>query len=238
MISQKKIWFFIIIILITINKLYENQSDPDEELGNSALIYLHKLAYFTANYQEATKDDDQFGCYHSYKNIQKMAHKALVKMNLMSFPPRDAVQDVSKILHISQLTPNQCSNKIYAQIEFMISGESIVALRYDYAIGGRKWYKLTRENKIEAENPLEYARSLKDKNYSWVSVRPKGMIFMIETDWKAEAASSQIDDPAIENSGNNLKAVEVDYRRVNESSTKSVYFYRTKAEAETYSKND
>jgi hypothetical protein len=44
-------------------------------------------------------------------------------------------------------------------------------------------------------------------------------------------ASRKVDDPSIENSGNNLKAVEVDYRKNSDDSNTMVYFYRTKEDA-------
>ena len=40
-----------------------------------------------------------------------------------------------------------------------------------------------------------------------------------------------MDDPSIENSGNNLKAVEVGYRKNSNDSNSMVYFYRTKEDA-------
>jgi hypothetical protein len=113
----------------------------------------------------------------------------------------------------------------------MIAGQAIMSLRYDYAIGDGDWYRVSASGDVEAKNPLRYAQSLNDQNYAWVSVRPKGMIFMLESDWKAEMASHEVDDPSVENSGNNLKAVEVDYRKNSDDNTTTVYFYRTKEDA-------
>ena len=58
------------------------------------------------------------------------------------------------------------------------------------------------------------------------------MNFMVVTDWKAEMASREVGDPSIENSGNNLKAVEVDYRKNSDDSNTMVYCYRTKEDAQ------
>ena len=112
-----------------------------------------------------------------------------------------------------------------------IAGQAIMSLRYDYAVGDGDWYMINADGNIEAKNPLRYAKSLEDQKYSWVSLRPKGMVFMVESDWKAEMASRAVDDPSIENSGNNLKAVEVGYRKNSNDSNSMVYFYRTKEDA-------
>jgi hypothetical protein len=52
------------------------------------------------------------------------------------------------------------------------------------------------------------------------------------SDWKAEMASREIGDPAIENSGNSLKSIEVGYRKNSGDDNTDVYFYRTKEEAQ------
>ena len=85
---------------------------------------------------------------------------------------------------------------------------------------------------VEAKNPLRYAQSLSDQNYSWVIVRPKDMTLAIVSDWKAEMASHEVGDPAIENSGNNLKIVEVGYSKNSGDDNTYVYFYRTKEDAQ------
>jgi hypothetical protein len=113
----------------------------------------------------------------------------------------------------------------------MIAGQAIMALRYDYAIGGGDWFTVNTSGDVEAQNPLRYAQSLKDQGYSWVSARPTSMMVIVESDWKAEMASREVDDPSIENSGNNLKDIEVDYRKNSGGNTTEVYFYRTKEEA-------
>jgi hypothetical protein len=87
------------------------------------------------------------------------------------------------------------------------------------------------EGRHEAKNPLRYAQSLKDQNYSWVVVRPKGMVAMIEEDWKAEMSSQNVVDPSIKNSSNNLEAVEVGYRKNSGDTNTIVYFYRTEEDA-------
>jgi hypothetical protein len=58
------------------------------------------------------------------------------------------------------------------------------------------------------------------------------MVFVVVSDWKAEMASHEVGDPAIENSGNNLKIIEVDYRKNSGDDNTSVYFYRTKEDAQ------
>lgn len=57
------------------------------------------------------------------------------------------------------------------------------------------------------------------------------MYSKVETAWKAEMASQAVDDTSIENSGSNLRAVEVDYREKSDDDNKMVYFYRTKQDA-------
>jgi hypothetical protein len=114
----------------------------------------------------------------------------------------------------------------------MTAGQAILGLRTDYAIGGADWYKVDASGTVEAKNPLRYAQSLKDQNYSWIDVRPKGKMFLLVPDWKAEMASHNVSDPVIENSGSNLKAVEVDYRKNAGDDNTYVYFYRSREEAQ------
>jgi hypothetical protein len=45
-------------------------------------------------------------------------------------------------------------------------------------------------------------------------------------------ASHEVGDPAIENSGNNLKTIEVDYRKKSGDDNTFAYFYRTKGDAQ------
>jgi len=47
---------------------------------------------------------------------------------------------------------------------------------------------------------------------------------IVESDWKNEMASQEVGDPSIGNSGNNLKAVEVDYRKNSGDANTSIYF--------------
>jgi hypothetical protein len=93
------------------------------------------------------------------------------------------------------------------------------------------WYAFSDGTSISVKNPLRYSQSLRDQGYSWVSVRPKDMLVIAPSDWYAELASGHVDDPAIENSGVNLKAVEVAYRQRPEDSTSTVYFYRNEDDA-------
>jgi len=213
---------------------YAAQSTNDEVFANAALRSLHDLARAVAQYEQATMDGDQLGCHDAYTSMQKAAHVALTDMHSMSFAPADAIEDVSILLRVGQLEQNGCSDSddIATRSLLMMAGQPIMALRYDYSIGDRDWYTIISRGTINHQNPLQYADSLRDKSYSWVSVRPKDMVFMVESDWKAELASYEVNDPSIENSGSNLKAVEVDYRKRSNDRTTVVYFYRTKEAAQ------
>src|SRR3984957_9107017 len=113
----------------------------------------------------------------------------------------------------------------------LIGGQAISALRYDYAIGEGDWFTISEGAAISSKNPLRYSQSLRDQSYSWVSVRPKDMLVIAPSDWKAEMASREVDDSTIENSGANLKAVEVAFRQRPEDTNTTVYFYRNKDDA-------
>lgn len=151
-------------------------------------------------------------------------------------PPQDAIDDVSKLLRISHLVKGGCSNDMFTSSELISAGQAIIALRYDYAIGDRDWYTVAKDGASVAKNPLRYAQSLRDEGYAQVGIRPKGAIFLVETDWKAEMASNEVDDPSIRDSGDNLNAVEVDYSKSVEVGPKQVYFYRTRAKAANVAK--
>jgi len=156
-------------------------------------------------------------------------------MHYMSFAPIDAIASATSLLRVSRLAANGCVNEGATVTNMLlptIAGQAIMSLRYDYAIGGRAWYTVGTSGDAEPKNPLGYAQLLNDQNYAWVNVRPKGMILMVESDWKAEIASHEVDDPSIENSGNNLKAVEIDYRKRSDDDNATVYFYRTKEDAQ------
>lgn len=214
--------------------VHAGQTADDEIFANAALRSLHDLAYAVAQYEQASKDSDEFGCRDAYLSMQKVAHEALTGMHSMSFAPIDAIGDVSILLRISHLEKNRCSDSDSPSTRFLftLAGQAIMALRYDYSIGNGDWYTITPGGTIKGKNPLQYAESLKDQSYSWVSVRPKGMFIMVESDWKAELASYEVNDPSIENSGGNLKAVEVDYRKNSNDSSTTVYFYRTEEGAQ------
>jgi hypothetical protein len=113
-----------------------------------------------------------------------------------------------------------------------MAGQAVLGLRVDYAIGDAHWYMANTSGEIEPKNPLCYAQSLNDQNYSWIDVRPKGMFIIAVSDWKAEMASREVGDPAVVNSGNSLKGIEVDYRKSSSDDNTKVYFYRTKEEAQ------
>jgi hypothetical protein len=207
------------------------QTLSDQATANAALRSLHDLARAIANYQQAAKDSDRLGCHEAYLSIQKLAHAALTEMHNMSSQPIDAIEDVSSLLRVGELARNDCSYDLATKSLLLIGGQAILALRYDYAIGDGDWYTISEGGAISAKNPLRYSQSLRDQSYSWVSVRPKDMLVIAPSDWKAEMASRDVDDSTIENSGTNLKAVEVGYRQRPEDSNTTVYFYRNKKDA-------
>ena len=209
-------------------------STNDETFANAALRELHNLAVASAQSERAAKDSDGIGCRDAYDGIQKAAHQALTNMHQMSFAPIDALNRVSSLLRVSNMAPNGCPDEDVIKMAPppMLAGQAIVALRTDYSIGDAEWYMVNASGDFEAKNPLRYAQSLNNQSYSWVDVRPKGMLFTVVTDWKAEMASNEVGDPSIENSGNNLKFVEVDYRKNSGDDNTSVYFYRTKEDAQ------
>jgi hypothetical protein len=208
-------------------------STNDEVFANAALRKLHDLAMATAQSERAAKDSDRIGCREAYDGLQKAAHEALTNMHQMSFAPIDALDRVSAALRVSNLAQNGCPDEATMRLVSlpMLAGQAIFALRVDYAVGDADWYTSNKSGDVEAKNPLRYAQSLSDQNYSWVDVRPKGMFVIAVRDWKAEMASHDVGDPAIENSGNNLKIAEVGYRKNSGDDNTSVYFYRTKEDA-------
>jgi hypothetical protein len=189
-------------------------STHDEMFANAALRELHDLVVASAQSERAAKDSDSIGCRDAYDRMQKAAHQALTNIHQMSFAPIDALNRVSSLLRVSNLAPNGCPDEAVMKMAPlpMLAGQAIIALRTDYSIGDVEWYMVNPSGDVEAKNPLHYAQSLNDQNYSWVDVRPKGMTFIVVTDWKAEMASHEVGDPSIENSGNNLKIVEVGLR--------------------------
>jgi hypothetical protein len=150
-------------------------STYDEVFANAALRELHNLAVASAQSAQAAQDSDDIGCREGNKGIQEAAHEALKSMHYMSFTPIDAIEAVSTLLRLSHLPlPDGCPSEFAMSIQTMLAGQAIMSLRWDYAVGGRDWYTVKPSGEVEAENPLRYAQSLKDQNYSWVSVRPKG----------------------------------------------------------------
>jgi hypothetical protein len=85
------------------------QTPSDQATANAALRSLHDLARAIANYQQAAKDSDRLGCHEAYLSIQKLAHAALTEMHSMSSQPIDAIEDVSSLLRVGELAPNDCS---------------------------------------------------------------------------------------------------------------------------------
>jgi hypothetical protein len=207
-------------------------SSSDQMFADAALSGLHDLVRAVAQYDQATQDSDELGCNAAYGDMQRAAHYALTNMHHMSFAPIDAIYDVQSVLRIGVMASQGCDSGLLRMkaLDFPAS-QAIASLRYDYSIGDGDWYTISAKDDVKAKNPLQYAQSLKDQNYSWVSVRPKGMIVIGIPDWKAELASHQVNDSSIENSGDNLKAVEVDYRKESNDSNTMIYFYRTKEDA-------
>jgi hypothetical protein len=208
-------------------------SANDDVFANTALRELHRLALAAAKIEQAAQDSDTLGCNEAFQNIQTVAHDALVKMHSISFEPKDAIGHVSAILRLSQMTPNGCPDRMVTNTDLLSTeaSQAIIALRYDYAIGDRDWHTINASGDVESSNPIRYAESLKNQNYSWVDVRPKDKIIMLVSDWKAEMASIDVNDPSIENSGSNLNAVEVGYRKNSDDGNTTVVFYRTKEAA-------
>src|SRR5215469_11331345 len=106
----------------------------DEIFANAALRSLHDLARAVARYEQAAKDADQLGCHDTYISMQRAAHEALTDMHSMSVAPIDAIEDVSLLLKISPLQPNECPGSVDVATSslFLVAGQAIVALRYDY----------------------------------------------------------------------------------------------------------
>jgi hypothetical protein len=232
--AMRDILMTIATMLVVTSGFARAASPNDEMFANAGLRELHNLAVASARSEQAAKDSDGIGCRDAYENMQKAAHQALTNMHQMSFAPINALARVSSLLRVSNLVPNGCLDEDMIKMAPlpMLAGQAIFALRTDYSIGDSEWYMVTASGDIEPKNPLRYAQSFKDQSYSWVDVRPKNMLFIGVTDWKAEMASSKVDDPSIENSGNNLKIVEVDYRKNPGDDNTSVYFYRTKEDAQ------
>ncbi len=208
-------------------------SSNDEVLANAALRELHNVVLASAQSERAAKDNDAVGCRDAYESMQKAAHEALMDIHSMSFAPINALDDVSSLLQVSLMSADGCPDEALMNMNLLltVAGEAIISLRNDYAIGDAEWYRVNAHGDVEAKNPLRYAQSLKDQNYIWTSVRPKEMYSKVETAWKAEMASQAVDDTSIEDSGSNLKAVEVDYREKSDQDNTTVYFYRTKQDA-------
>ena len=237
MVMRKLIYIVAVAILAMTAGLnttvHAKQTADDVAFANAALRNLHSLARSIAQYDQATKDNDQLGCKDAYINLQNFAHEALTDMHSMSFAPIDGIGDVSTLLRMSQFEQYRCtgSDDFVTRLNFIMTGQAIMALRYDYSIGNGDWYTIGPNGAIEVRNPLQYAALLKDRNYSWVSVRPKGMLPLIESHWRDEISSQEVDDPSIENSGTNLQTVEVDYRKNPNDRSTTVYFYRSEGDA-------
>jgi hypothetical protein len=212
----------------------KQQTADDQSNADAALQELHTLGYYVAKYDRAAKQDDDYGCRSAYENIPKTAHDALEDMNRMSFTPVSAVDSVSTLFRLGNTVANGCDKQVAVGLQgldFAVS-QAIAGLRSDFAIGSGDWYGVNTDGAVEAKNPLKYAQSLKDAGYSWVSVRPFGAGIIGVPDWKKELASTKVDDPTIDDSGSNLKAAEVDYRKNSGDNNTVIPFYRTREEAQ------
>jgi hypothetical protein len=218
-------------IMLALARLAHAASSNDETFANAALRELHNIAVAATQSEQAAKDNDGLGCTKAYDSLQNIAHEALTYMHQMSFAPIDALEPVSALLHLS---PDGCPDDIVTRtgILTVTAGQAIVGLRTDYAAASTDWYTVGGSGTIAAKNPLRYAQSLRAQGYSWVDVRPIGKLVVGVWDWKAEMASQDVGDPAIENSGANLKAVEVGYRKKSGDDNTDVYFYRSRKEAQ------
>jgi len=207
----------------------------DEIFGTAALRELHNLAIASAKSERAAKDADRLGCLEASDQIHRAAHEALTDMHSLSFAPFTALDSVTRVLRTIDLSPNGCIDDFIVRTDVlpMIAGQAIFGLRIAYAIGNDDWYQVNSDGNVEAKNPLRYAQSLIEQRYSWVDVRPKDMVIVGVLDWKAEMASRDAADPAIDNSGINLKSIEVDYRKTSADDNSFVYFYRTRELAES-----
>jgi hypothetical protein len=217
--------------------LTATKSSNDETAANFALGDLHEIAVAASRAVSAAKDGDDIGCREAAASIQEAGHAALTNLHTMSFVPADAIQTTSGILHIMHDAGGQCVDHYTAIGLPMFAAQAILHLRWDYAVGTADWYT-AKGGGVEAANPLKFAQSLRDKNYSWVDVRPKDELIILVPDWKAEMASHRVDDPSIEDSGTSLKAVEVGYRVKPDDKVTATYFYRTKEDAEAAEKAD
>src|SRR5258706_13043139 len=117
-------------------------STNDEVFANAALRKLHKLVIASVQSERAAKDSDRIGCRDAHDSLQKAAHEALTNMHQMSLAPIGALEDVSHLLRVSNLTQNGCPDDAVIRLGNLplIAGQAIVGLRTDYAIGDADWY--------------------------------------------------------------------------------------------------
>ena len=202
-------------------------SDDDETFANSALSYLHEAARAAARHEQAAKDSDSIGCREALDDLQKSAHEALMNMHHMSFVPIDALDSVAALLRVADLSNGSCPT---GSFEVMVAGQAIVGLRTDYTIGTADWFTANPDGTIKATNPLTFAQSMTDSNYSWVSVKAKKQMIVV-ADWNTELGSNNVTDSTLANDGAEIKAIEVDYRKNSGDENTYVYFYRTQQDA-------
>lgn len=211
-------------------------SADDKLFANAALGALHRVAAASREIEIAAKDGDRLGCEEANKSLQVAAHDAFTNMHEMSSPPFDAVDRLSAVLRTGSLTSEGCSSDSATEYRLLpiLAGQAISGLRVDYAVGDAGWYSVDNSDRIKIENPVAYAQSLIIKHFSWVDLRPKGVLFLGALDWKSEFASHEVDDPAIEHSGSRLKAVEVGYREKYGDENTTIYFFRTEDAARVF----
>lgn len=124
----------------------------DGLFANAALRELHRLAVDSAQFERAAKDSDVLGCRDAYEDMQKAAHEALTNMHSMSFAPIDSIGSVSALLRVSQMSPDGCPDELVTSTDMLltVAGQSIISLRYDYAIGDGDWYMINLKGDVEA----------------------------------------------------------------------------------------
>lgn len=206
----------------------------DETFANVALRELHKIAIASYHSNIAAKDSDKIGCEEGYARARGAAHEALTNMHQMSFEPIGALSSLSAFLRVSDLSNGGCPTNDF---ETMLAGQTIIKLRTDYAISKDDWYTIKADGTIESKNPLIYAKSLIDQNYTWVDVRPKGLRMIVVSDWNAEMASNNVADSGLANDGKKIDAVEVGFRKNDGDENTEIYFYLTREGASVAAEN-
>jgi len=226
---MRSLWVVGFAVSLLVFRTGHANTTNNELFANAALREIHGLDRAAAKLGQATTDSDNLGCQYANEAIEQAAHKALESLHYMSITPSDAIRSVSTLLRLNHLNPRDtCPSDSDMNLQWITAGQAAMALRWDYATGEDDWYSVEANGIVGSRNPLTYSESLRAQDYSWVSLRPKGMVIVVEQDWGSEIASNQVDDPSIKNSGMTLEAVEVDYRKNSKDEATDVYFYRTR----------